>query len=302
MSRVQLMVGVARGPFLVLGVLCVAVAAAAVVAEQGRVDAWLLLLVLLAASLAHASVNAFNEYRDFRSGLDLMTLRTPMSGGSGTLPAHPAAARLALLFAVACLIGSVVIGVYLASRSDWRLLIPGFVGVALVCAYTPWINRSAWLCLLAPGLGFGPVITLGAYWVLGGQQTDTAVLLSLLVGLLASSLLLLNQFPDVEADRRVGRAHFPIRYGLEASVRVFAGLQLSVLLLLLTALLTARLPAAVWPVVLLPLLALPGLLRRAFRAARDAASQLPAMIANLVYTLSMLLALALSLFVASLMA
>ena len=47
-----------------------------------------LILALAGGLLAHISVNALNEYLDFTSGLDLTTLRTPFSGGSGTLPAN----------------------------------------------------------------------------------------------------------------------------------------------------------------------------------------------------------------------
>ena len=296
----RVLAGVSRWPFLSLTALCVAVAAAAVFAQHGRFDVPALLLVLVAAALAHVSVNAFNEYRDFHSGLDLITERTPMSGGSGTLPAYPAAARHALVFALFCLLGSVLLGLYLASQKDWRLLFPGFLGVVLVCTYTPWLNRSAWLCLLAPGLGFGPVITLGAYWVLGGQQTGMAWLLSLVVGLLASSLLLLNQFPDVEADRQVGRAHFPIRYGLPVSARLFAVLQLMVPMTLLLGLVAGALPVSVWAVGLLSIIALPGLLGRVIRAAGDDARLVETMAANLRYTLMLLIALALALVLAPL--
>jgi 1,4-dihydroxy-2-naphthoate octaprenyltransferase len=39
---------------------------------------------------------------------------------------------------------------------------------------------------------------------------------------LVSNLLLLNQFPDAEADRTVGRKHLPITIGRKASAYVFA--------------------------------------------------------------------------------
>ncbi len=41
------------------------------------------MLALLGAFLAHISVNTLNEYFDFKSGLDLETIKTPFSGGSG---------------------------------------------------------------------------------------------------------------------------------------------------------------------------------------------------------------------------
>ena len=38
---------------------------------------------------------------------------------------------------------------------------------------------------------------------------------------LVSDLLLLNQFPDIEADRQVGRRHFPILLGRRCSVFIY---------------------------------------------------------------------------------
>lgn len=56
-------------------------------------------LALLGALSAYISVNVFNEYIDFKTGLDLVTRRTPFSGGSGTLPANPEMTEFALLTA-----------------------------------------------------------------------------------------------------------------------------------------------------------------------------------------------------------
>ena len=39
---------------------------------------------------------------------------------------------------------------------------------------------------------------------------------------LVSDLLLLNQFPDVEADKKIGRCHLPIVIGKNASVKVYS--------------------------------------------------------------------------------
>jgi 1,4-dihydroxy-2-naphthoate octaprenyltransferase len=38
---------------------------------------------------------------------------------------------------------------------------------------------------------------------------------------LVSNLLLLNQFPDVEADKSINRRHYPITIGRKASAKIF---------------------------------------------------------------------------------
>jgi len=181
-------------------------------------------LVFLGALAAHISVNAFNEWLDFRSGLDAMTCRTPFSGGSGSLPARPDLAPLALAMALISLLVCIATGLFFVARQGMALLPIGVAGVALVLGYTRLITRSPALCLIAPGLGFGPLMVLGSEIALTGQASATGVAASLPALFLVSGLLLLNQFPDVDADRAVGRRHLPIVIGLAASARVFAAL------------------------------------------------------------------------------
>gem|GEM_PF-6821458 len=78
--------------------------------------------------------------------------------------------------------------------------------------------------LVGARVGFGSFMSLGAYWVLADSLSLVALVLSLIVMLLVSNLRLLNQFPDVGADRQIGRRHLPIVIGRPASARVFMDL------------------------------------------------------------------------------
>ncbi len=234
--------GVIRGRFLLLALTCVALGIAAALKTRDLdggfvVDA---LLVLLGALAAHAGVNALNEYSDYRSGLDLQTRRTPFSGGSGTLVAQPQYVEVAQWLGLGAVGLTTAIGLYFLVRQPallWSLAPLGAVGLALVLAYTPWLTRRPWLCLLAPGLGFGPLMVLGTQVVLVGQISLSAALLSLVPFFLCNNLLLLNQFPDIEADRSVGRLTLPMLLGRAGAVQVlgvqwllaFAGLLVCVL-------------------------------------------------------------------------
>lgn len=222
MSTLAHVAGAARPNFMVLAPLCVLLGVAVAVLDAGRVDVADALLALLGGVLAHAAVNLLNEYDDFRSGLDAITVRTPFSGGSGTLPAHPEAAPAALAAGVACLAGTFLVGVYFAWTRGAAIVPLGLLGLAIVVAYTPWLTRRPLLCLLAPGLGFGPLMVMGTAFVLTGQYTATAAWASLAPLFLVSELLLINQFPDVEADRRVGRHHLPISIGRVRSSWIYA--------------------------------------------------------------------------------
>lgn len=221
MNRFKLLMGPARVPFLLLPPVCVAVGVGTAFWQTGSISWGHVLLILLGALSAHVSVNAFNEYFDFRSGLDARTQRTPFSGGSGTLPAHPELAGQALAMAVVTLLITAGIGAYFTWLRGWPLLPLGLFGLLLVVTYTVWLVYNPLACLLAPGLGFGVLMVLGTHYALTGAYTWTAFLASLTPTALVSNLLLLNQFPDVEADQSIGRRHYPIRIGRRASTLIY---------------------------------------------------------------------------------
>ena len=213
--------GPMRLPFLVLPPACVALGAATAVWTEGKINLFYLLLAFIGAVSAHISVNALNEYDDFKSGLDFKTRRTPFSGGSGVLPKIPEKAHYALITRLVTLAITVLIGIYfLFVRGMWLLPL-GILGIINIVTYTRWSVRSSFICLIAPGLGFGPLMVMGIDFVLTGSYSWTSFVASLVPFFLVSDLLLLNQFPDVEADKGVGRNHLPIAIGRKASVKVY---------------------------------------------------------------------------------
>jgi len=218
--RMSHLFGLMRLPFLLLTPACVLLGFGTAYWDGVAVNPLYLGLALLGALAAHVSVNVFNEYLDFKSGLDLRTERTPFSGGSGTLPAQPALARAALIIAVSALVLSALIGLYFTVVRGWGLLPLGILGLLVVLAYTPWIARHPLLSLIAPGLAFGPLMVMGTDFVLRGSYAWSAAAASLVPFFLVNNLLLLNQFPDIDADRSVGRRHLPMVLGTRASSRV----------------------------------------------------------------------------------
>jgi 1,4-dihydroxy-2-naphthoate octaprenyltransferase len=189
---------------------------------------WLhFLLAVIGGLTAHISVIVFNEYLDFRSGLDEHTQRTPFSGGSGTLQAHPELASAALGVAITSLATTAAIGLFFVSVRGWGIVPLGVVGLFLLYAYTAWMVYEPVLCLIAPGLGFGPLMVMGTHFALTGHYSWTAAVASLVPFFLVSNVLLLNQFPDLEADQSVGRRHFPILIGRRRSALIYVAFLLA---------------------------------------------------------------------------
>ena len=213
--------GPMRLPFLILPPACVALGAGTAVWSGSEINLLYLVLAFVGAVSAHISVNALNEYDDFKSGLDFNTRRTPFSGGSGTLPQRPDKAHVALITGLVALATTAIIGIYFVFvRGPWILPL-GVLGLITIAAYTKWLTRNPFFCLIAPGLGFGPLMVMGTHFALTGSYSWTAFVASLVPFFLVSDLLLLNQFPDVEADRGIGRSHLPIVIGRKASVTIY---------------------------------------------------------------------------------
>ena len=226
MDRAQKMAlfGPMRLPFLVLPPACVLLGAGTAVWSNREINVLYLLLAFVGALSAHISVNALNEYDDFKSGLDFVTQPTPFSGGSGTLPKNPEKAHFALVTGLVTLVITAIIGIYFMYIRGMWLLPLGVIGLITVVAYTKWLTRNPYLCLIAPGLGFGLTMVMGTNFVLTGSYSWTSFVASMVPFFLVSDLLLLNQFPDVGADKGIGRRHLPIEIGRKASVKVYGAL------------------------------------------------------------------------------
>ena len=213
--------GVMRLDYIYLDVGCVMLATAAAIYTHGRVNLLYLLLAFVGGATAHISVNALNEYLDFRSGLDFTTNKTPFSGGTGTLPNRPDLAPIALAIAVVGLCITIVIGLYFWLVRGWPIVPLGLVGLLLILTYTTWITHLPALTLINTGTGFGLLMVTGTYYVLTGAFSWPAFFAALPPFFLGNNLQLLNQFPDVEADKAAGRRNLPILLGRRAGSVVF---------------------------------------------------------------------------------
>ena len=224
--------------------VCVFLGTSTVVANGARVELHLLLLALLGAVLAHISVNTFNEYFDFRSGLDLKTTRTRFSGGSGALPRDPAMAGAVFTAGVISLLATLLIGFFFVWKYGWGILPIGVAGLVLIVTYTGWINKHPLLCLVAPGAGFGFLMVVGTQYVLQGYYATLPWLVAVVPFLLVNNLLLLNQYPDIRADAGAGRRHLPIVFGTTTGNRVYALFAVATIVAIASYILLGYLPAA----------------------------------------------------------
>jgi 1,4-dihydroxy-2-naphthoate polyprenyltransferase len=296
-SNLKFLLGPMRLPFLTLPPVCVLLGVGTASWTQGKINVWYALIAFVGALASHISVNALNEYFDFRSGLDSHTRPTPFSGGSGTLPAHPEAARGALITGLVTLAIAAVVGIFFVTVWGWELLPLGILGLALLVIYTPWITRFPFLCLIAPGLGFGTFMVMGTDFVLTGHYSWTAFFASLVPFFLVSNLLLLNQFPDADADRTVGRRHYPITIGRKKASIIYGAFVVGAYLAIVVGWLIGVLP---WPSLLCLLTLYVGVrcIIGAYRYADEIDKLIPYLAQNVILNITMPLLTAIGLLIA----
>ncbi len=210
------------------------------------------LLAFLGLLLCHISVNVLNDYFDYKSGIDLEVKRTPFSGGSGILPAALLKPKQVLWFGLVSFLLAVPIGVYFVIARGWALLPLLLVAAVCTLLYTPVLTKLGWP-EWAPGAGMGALPVLGAYFVQTADYTLPAVIAIIPSGILVHNLLLLNEFPDVEADRKAGRKTLPITMGKDKVWLVYSALTLAVYLWIIGWVVAGKMPAFA----LLALLTLP---------------------------------------------
>jgi 1,4-dihydroxy-2-naphthoate octaprenyltransferase len=185
-------------------------------------------LAFVGLLLTHISVNVLNDYFDYRSGIDLATRRTPFSGGSGILPAALLTPRGVFWFGIISLVLAIPIGIYFIIVSGWQLLPLLIVAAICVVLYTPLLLKMNWP-EWAPGVGLGALPVLGVYFVMTSTYAP-AIMASIPSGILVHNLLLINEFPDVEADIQGGRKTLPITIGRQKAAIVYSALTVLVYL------------------------------------------------------------------------
>lgn len=218
------LVSITRANFLPLTAVIVFTGLAAAFYSEHTLNGLDGLLVLVGAILTHASVNTFNNYFDYRSGIDRRTLKTPFSGGVEILVKGSMSSSSAFAVALLSLTGASLIGIYFLTKLFTVLLPIMIYGGFVIVLYTPLIARVHGLSEIVAGSGFG-LMGVGTYVTQRGVIDGPAVAVFVPVAILVALLLFLNEFPDAEVDKNAGRRHLVILLGKKKAATVYvAGL------------------------------------------------------------------------------
>ncbi|HEY7621427.1 MAG TPA: 1,4-dihydroxy-2-naphthoate polyprenyltransferase [Solirubrobacteraceae bacterium] len=168
---------------------------------------------LIGAIFIQVGTNLSNDYSDARRGADAEDRLGPVRVTAGGLvPPRQVLVATYVSFGVA-----VLCGVYLVYLAGPILLAIGAASILAGVLYTGGPRPYGY-----EGLGevfvflfFGIVAVTGSYYVQAEEVTWEAFVLAVPVGLLASSILVVNNIRDLESDRRAGKRTLAVRLGRE---------------------------------------------------------------------------------------
>lgn len=231
------------------------------------------ILSVLAVYCVEIAKNALNEVVDFHSGADRFVdeaHRTPFSGGKKTIVSGLLTTKQAAAIAVICYGLCGAIGLVILVFHDFRLIIPGMLGLVLSILYSlpPFQFCYRGLGEFTVGLTFGPVLMAGIAMVVSGSVSTAVIYASLGIGFLIANVLWINEYPDYEADLAANKKNGVVRMGKEKAWTVHGLLYLLAYLSFLTA------AALVHWAFLLPLITLP-LALKAVKNAKENFDNIP---------------------------
>lgn len=180
---------------------------------------WLMFAAMMIACLAlQIATNLFNEYYDFKRGLDT----AESVGIGGGIVRHGLKPNNVLMTAVLLYVFAALIGVYICMNSSWWLAVIGLIGMAVGYLYTggPYPIAYTPFGELFSGLFMGTGFVLIAFFIQTGVITVESVLISIPIGILVGAINMSNNIRDIEEDKRGGRKTLPILLGRERAVTV----------------------------------------------------------------------------------
>lgn len=188
-----------------------------------RFDIPYFVLTLVGALCLHAGANVINDYFDYRSGCDQANKDAirPFTGGAPFLVQGILSPRAVLTYALGLFAVAGSIGAYLALVRGWFIFALAIFGILSGYLYTTNLATRS-IGEFFVGLNFGPLLTLGAYYVQTQTLAVEPFVAALPLGLLVAAILWINEIPDYNADRLVGKNTSVVRLGRRKAAKVYA--------------------------------------------------------------------------------
>lgn len=188
--------------------------------EMETISLPLFFAMLIASMLIQAATNMFNEYYDYKLGLD----NANSVGIGGTIVRHGVAPRTIMMIALSFYGIAVLLGIYICAMSSWWLAAVGLVCMLIGYLYTggPYPIAYSPFGELVSGAVMGMGIILIAFFIQTNTVTLEAVLLSVPSMILVGAIMLSNNIRDIVGDTEGGRKTMAILVGRNNAVYILS--------------------------------------------------------------------------------
>ncbi len=185
-----------------------------------KVDILLFIAMLVSCLFLQIATNLFNEYYDFRRGLDT----EDSVGIGGAIVRHGMKPKTVLQLALGLYALALLLGIYICANSSWWLALIGIMGMLVgylytggpfPIAYTPFGELFAGLCM-------GSLFVLISFFIQTNFINTQIILISIPIALLVGAINLSNNIRDIEEDTKGGRKTLAILLGHKKAVYFLA--------------------------------------------------------------------------------
>lgn len=194
----------------------------ALAAGEGHVRPLVTVAILGAAVLIQIGANLANDVYDYLKGADTQGRLGPARVTErGLLTPAQVKAGMVLVFGLA-----IMIGFYLAWVGGWPIVAIGLVSIAVAIAYTggPWPFGYYGLGDLMVFLFFGVVAVYGTVYLITDVFLPASLWGAVPMGALATAILVVNNYRDIDTDLRAGKRTLAVRLGRRGTRLEYIGL------------------------------------------------------------------------------
>ncbi|WHZ02100.1 1,4-dihydroxy-2-naphthoate polyprenyltransferase [Neobacillus sp. YX16] len=241
--------------------------------SHGEIHYGLFFAMLIASLLIQAATNMFNEYYDYKRGLD----NEHSIGIGGTIVRDGIKPKTVMLLALSLYAIALVIGIYICMSTSWWLAVLGLVCMAVGYLYTggPYPIAYTPFGELFAGFFMGMLIILISFFIQTGTVTSNSILISVPILVLVGAINFSNNIRDLEGDKENGRKTLAILIGKNKAVTLMGCMFIFSFLWILGLIITEAAP--IWTVIVL--LSIPKAMKaiKGFKAGVSPIQMAPAM-------------------------
>lgn len=214
---------------------------AALALRYGKIHFGLFFAMLIASLLIQAATNMFNEYYDYKRGLD----NEESVGIGGTIVRDGIKPQTVISLAFGFYGIALLLGVYICANSSWWLALVGLVCMTVGYFYTAGPFPIAYTPFgeIISGFFMGLLIILISFFIQTDTVDRTSILVSIPSMILVGGIMLSNNIRDLEGDKENGRKTLAILLGKKRAISLLAGMFIFSYLWVLTLIIYGIAPA-----------------------------------------------------------